>query len=144
MVPFKVRGRAWLFIIKSAFLLLLFFLLPFLEKPLKNAPVRTQMGAIFTLSHLNKGRGQGSVRHRASSRMEVNEPPLASSHPPTLSQPCDHSRVQTVSFYYGMSTWHGIGSGFHLFKNNKVETPVPHFPPYFSYSTLFVLATNIC
>lgn len=76
-----------------------FFILPFLEKPLETAPIVTQMGATLALSPLNwsggeqRGRGRGArCVARSISGMEMRQtvlPLLPGPHPP--SQQCDRS-----------------------------------------------------
>lgn len=91
-MPFNVRGRAWLFIIKSGFLLFKKKSLPFLEKPLKNACVMKQMDAILTLS-LWMGGGHCAPHSILKLEMREAAPFPILTHP---SQQRDHSQVNRI------------------------------------------------
>lgn len=85
-------------------IIIIFLILPFLEKPLKNIPVVTQMGAILTLGSLNWSGGWGGGGECAAhgifrDRGDESTPPLAPipSRPPCPSGMITHELA--ISFY---------------------------------------------
>lgn len=124
-MPFNVRGRAWLFIIKSAFLL--FFYSSFPATTFEKCSRHDTDGRDRSFESLARGT-MYSFEHPREQQWEKSPPP--SSHPPTLS----HSTITHELKQHGVPwecRWHGIEYRFRLFQKHEVLVPTSYFPPKF-------------